>query len=60
MVAPGRSVDEKQLRAFLHERIANYKVPKSFSFEKELPLLPVTKVDKQALRRRLDSMGEGG
>jgi acyl-CoA synthetase (AMP-forming)/AMP-acid ligase II len=56
MVTPERSLDGEQLRAFLHERLANYKVPKSFTFERELPLMPTTKIDKQSLRRRLESM----
>lgn len=50
--APGL-VDEADLRAFLKSRLANYKIPKSFSFEAELPRLPNMKIDKQRLKRRL-------
>lgn len=46
-------LDEDALKDFLRPRLANYKLPKSFSFEPELPLLPNSKVDKQALKRRL-------
>ena len=39
------------IRKFLQERLANYKIPKHFIFRSSLPLLPIGKVDKQALRR---------
>jgi acyl-CoA synthetase (AMP-forming)/AMP-acid ligase II len=48
------SLDAENLREFLKPMLANYKIPKSFSFEPELPYLPNMKVDKQALRRRLE------
>ncbi len=41
------------LRDHLRPLLANYKLPKSFSLEPALPLLPNYKVDKQALKRRL-------
>ena len=44
------------LRDFLKVRLANYKVPKSFSIDAALPLLPNNKIDKQALKRRLAEM----
>jgi len=53
MLAPGKSLDEDQLRAFIRERLAYYKVPKSFTFERERPLLPILTVDRPALHRRL-------
>lgn len=52
--APGL-VAEDELREFLKTRLANYKIPKSFSFEIELPKLPNMKIDKQALKRRLET-----
>jgi acyl-CoA synthetase (AMP-forming)/AMP-acid ligase II len=52
---PGRQIDAVELDSFLRRRLANYKVPKSYTFEAELPQLPNTKIDKQALRRRLDA-----
>lgn len=47
------SIDEGELREFLKSRLANYKIPKTFSFEPELPKLPTSKVDKQGLKARL-------
>ena len=38
------------LRSFAGERLANYKVPKVFLIREALPLLPIGKVDKHALR----------
>jgi acyl-CoA synthetase (AMP-forming)/AMP-acid ligase II len=51
-LAPGSSATEDELRGFLRERIANYKVPKTFSIEIELPKLPNGKIDKLALKDR--------
>jgi acyl-CoA synthetase (AMP-forming)/AMP-acid ligase II len=48
----GMRADE--LSAWLRERLANYKIPKKFVFLPELPLLPIGKVDKPALRRLHD------
>lgn len=48
----GADVDDAELRAFLRERIANYKIPKTFTIERELPFLPNGKVDRKALRDR--------
>jgi acyl-CoA synthetase (AMP-forming)/AMP-acid ligase II len=50
---PGKSVDDDELRAWCKSRLAGYKVPKTFHVREELPLLPIGKVDKQALRREL-------
>lgn len=47
------ALDAETLRAFLKPLLANYKIPKTFSFEAELPKLPTYKVDKQALKARL-------
>lgn len=41
--------DSGKLDSFLRERLANYKVPKRYYFQKALPLLPIGKVDKRAL-----------
>lgn len=48
------SLDADVLREYLKPLLANYKIPKSFSFEPELPYLPNMKIDKQALKRRLE------
>ena len=54
MPLQGRSVAADDLRAFLKARVANYKVPKDFTIEPALPLLPNGKIDKRALGARLD------
>lgn len=51
---PGVRLEVEELRGFLRERLANYKVPKTFSIEEALPLLPSSKIDRQELRRRLE------
>jgi acyl-CoA synthetase (AMP-forming)/AMP-acid ligase II len=45
----GRNPSVDELRSFLAERIADYKIPDEFEFRTELPLTPMFKVDKQAL-----------
>jgi acyl-CoA synthetase (AMP-forming)/AMP-acid ligase II len=50
---PGQTVTDDELRAWCRERLANYKVPKTFSIRTELPRLPIGKIDKQDLRREL-------
>jgi fatty-acyl-CoA synthase len=40
---------EEELRAFLRERLANYKVPKRLFVRGQLPMLPVGKVDRVRL-----------
>jgi len=39
-------------KAFCKDKLANYKVPKTFTFVDELPLLPVGKVDKVRLKKQ--------
>ena len=39
------------LEAWCRARLANYKLPKQFIFQDALPLLPIGKVDKLALKR---------
>jgi acyl-CoA synthetase (AMP-forming)/AMP-acid ligase II len=53
---PGGTVTAEELRDFLHTRIANYKIPKHFSIEAELPTLPTLKVDKMTLKTRAAAM----
>jgi long-chain acyl-CoA synthetase len=45
----GAVVDEKELRAFCRERLANYKVPKYFELVSDLPRTPTGKVLKRML-----------
>ena len=53
MPIPGKTVSEADVKSLLKEKMANYKVPKTFSVEETLPLLPNGKVDKQQLKSRL-------
>jgi len=46
-------IDPPDLEAWCRARLANYKLPKRIEIERELPLLPIGKIDKAALRRRL-------
>jgi acyl-CoA synthetase (AMP-forming)/AMP-acid ligase II len=51
-VAAEAPVTPNELAEFCRSRLAGYKVPKRFLIEQELPLLPIGKVDKRALRLR--------
>lgn len=57
---PGVSLSPDELRDFLRQRIANYKIPKYFSIESELPKLPNTKIDKMLLKSRVTSKQAAG
>lgn len=48
---PGLNADPDELRDWCRARLAGYKVPKTFDVRDELPLLPIGKVDKQALKK---------
>jgi fatty-acyl-CoA synthase len=48
---PGHGLTVESLRDHCRTHLANYKVPKLFAILSELPMLPVGKVDRQALRR---------
>jgi acyl-CoA synthetase (AMP-forming)/AMP-acid ligase II len=50
---PGATVTGDELNAFLRSRIANYKIPKTFAVEEELPRLPNGKIDKVTLQARV-------
>ncbi|MGE0440051.1 MAG: class I adenylate-forming enzyme family protein [Gemmatimonadales bacterium] len=50
MARPGAAVDPAGLEAFCRGELANYKVPKRFTVAAEFPMLPIGKIDKQALR----------
>ncbi|MEM8659906.1 MAG: class I adenylate-forming enzyme family protein [Pseudomonadota bacterium] len=51
MLATGEVAEEDILR-YLRERLANYKLPKALVFVEDFPLLPIGKIDKQALKSR--------
>lgn len=50
---PGRAAGEAELTAFCRDRLANYKIPKRITILDDLPMLPIGKIDKQALRASL-------
>ena len=52
LAASDQALDTELLRAFCKGKLANYKVPKYFKVVADLPLLPVGKVDKVALKKR--------
>ncbi|MEM6583748.1 MAG: hypothetical protein AAF699_20895 [Pseudomonadota bacterium] len=51
MLATGE-VAEEDIQRYLRERLANYKLPKALVFVEDFPLLPIGKIDKQALKSR--------
>jgi len=50
IVKKDNSLTEKEVIAFCHENLTNYKVPKSVEFRKELPKTNVGKILRRALR----------
>jgi len=48
---PGAAPDPAELTGWCRARLANYKVPKRITVAGTLPMLPVGKIDKQALKR---------
>ena len=50
VLAPGQSVAEEDVRAFIAENLARYKVPRDIAFVAELPRNPTGKVLKRTLR----------
>lgn len=51
-VLPNAPVTASEILAHCRRQLANYKLPKSVHLVHELPLLPIGKVDKVALRKR--------
>jgi acyl-CoA synthetase (AMP-forming)/AMP-acid ligase II len=49
-VVPRDSITTQQIEQHCRERLANYKLPKHVVLTADLPLLPIGKVDKRALR----------
>ncbi|UTP38308.1 acyl--CoA ligase [Phenylobacterium sp. LH3H17] len=48
----GADLKPEDLEAWCRERLANYKVPKRFVIKRDLPLLPIGKVDRTALQNQ--------
>ncbi|MEO1280598.1 MAG: class I adenylate-forming enzyme family protein [Pseudomonadota bacterium] len=51
-IVPQSDVSAADLTAFLKDHAANFKAPKHFCITADLPLLPIGKVDKRALKDR--------
>jgi fatty-acyl-CoA synthase len=51
VLADGASVDQETLRAFVHENMARFKVPKAVHFVDELPKTATGKIQKFVLRK---------
>jgi len=47
---PGRVIEPEALRAYLADRLAEYKIPHYFEFKDSLPMTPLGKVDKKLLQ----------
>jgi acyl-CoA synthetase (AMP-forming)/AMP-acid ligase II len=52
---PGAEIAAQALIAWARERIGGYKYPREIRFLEAVPLTPVGKVDRKALRGRLDA-----
>lgn len=57
-VAPikGSSLSGPELVDYLRQQIANFKIPKTVRIMEELPILPNTKIDKQALKDLINGL----
>lgn len=51
-VTASEAVTPNELETYCRERLANYKIPKRIIIESDLPLLPIGKIDKMALKHR--------
>ncbi|WP_214409196.1 class I adenylate-forming enzyme family protein [Sphaerisporangium fuscum] len=51
-IVPAAPLTPEEIQAYARSRLANYKVPKVFRLERDLPKLPIGKIDKVELRRR--------
>jgi fatty-acyl-CoA synthase len=50
VLKPGQNVSVEELRTFVRDRMAHFKVPKSFTFVDELPKTATGKIQKYVLR----------
>jgi fatty-acyl-CoA synthase len=51
LVPSGRAIPAEELDRHCRALLANFKVPKRFTVATEFPMLPIGKIDKQALKR---------
>jgi acyl-CoA synthetase (AMP-forming)/AMP-acid ligase II len=59
VVAEG-SAQIDELERYCREHLANYKIPKRFIFTREMPLLPIGKINKPMLREWANMQAESG
>ena len=52
VLKPGQTATEEEIKAFLRERLASYKVPTHYEFRKELPKTTVGKILRRELVRQ--------
>lgn len=52
MAKPGTDLSEEKVKKWAKDQMANYKVPRKYTIETILPLLPIGKIDKVALRKK--------
>ena len=57
---PGQDATVDDLQSWCRERLANYKIPKTIDIRPELPRLPIGKIDKQTLRKKLEEVPAHG
>jgi acyl-CoA synthetase (AMP-forming)/AMP-acid ligase II len=51
-VTAAEALTDVELESFCRAHLAHYKIPKRFVLEPDLPLLPIGKIDRRALRER--------
>lgn len=56
----GQAIEPAELKTFLRERIADYKIPKTWSILPTFPFLPNGKVDKRTLQASLNDIKKTG
>jgi acyl-CoA synthetase (AMP-forming)/AMP-acid ligase II len=51
LLEENQRITEQELKGFCGDKLANYKIPKRFILCDSLPMLPIGKVDKVALKK---------
>jgi len=57
MPKPGMEINEDEINEFARGQLANYKVPRKYFIEPMLPMLPIGKIDKVSLKKRVSESG---
>jgi acyl-CoA synthetase (AMP-forming)/AMP-acid ligase II len=57
MPKPGMEISEEEINEFVRGQLANYKVPRKYFIEPMLPMLPIGKIDKISLKKRVEDEG---